>query len=68
MLVVFTVSYAKTQRCKICGRKAYSEYCKLCEYALFQIDEIISLYLEGTTLVSLDDAIIEFDRIYYRGF
>jgi len=53
------------RKCKICGGKAYDEYCKLCEYALFQIDEIIKLYLEGTPPENMDNAIAEFDRIYY---
>jgi len=54
-----------TKKCKLCKRKCYNEYCKLCEYTLFQIDHIIQLYLEGTPPESMDDAIIEFDRIYY---
>lgn len=53
------------RRCKLCGGPAYSEYCKVCEYTLFQIDEIIRLYLEGTPPEAMDKAVSEFDRIYY---
>jgi hypothetical protein len=54
-----------TQRCSLCGGKSYSKYCKLCEYTLFQIDHIIELYLQGTPPENMDNAIAEFDRIYY---
>jgi hypothetical protein len=37
----------------------------LCEYTLFQIDEILRLYLEGTPPEAMDKAIAEFDRIYF---
>lgn len=53
------------RRCKLCGGPAYSEYCKVCEYTLFQIDEIIRLYLEGTPPEAMDKAVSEFDRIYF---
>ena len=53
------------RKCKLCGRRAYSEYCKLCEYNLLQIDEIIKLYTEGTPPEYMDNAIAEFDRIYF---
>lgn len=68
---VGTIKYGKSKRriysrkCKICGRKSYGEYCRLCEYALLQIDEIIRLYLEGTPPEDMDNAVAEFDRIYY---
>lgn len=53
------------RKCKLCGRKSYGEYCRLCEYTLLQIDEIIRLYLEETPPEKMDDAIAEFDRIYF---
>jgi len=53
------------RKCKLCGRKSYSEYCKLCEYTLLQIDEIIRLYLEETPPEDMDNAVAEFDRIYF---
>lgn len=53
------------RKCKLCGRKCYGEYCKLCEYSLLQIDEIIRLCLEGMPPENMDKAIAEFDRIYY---
>jgi hypothetical protein len=52
-------------RCKLCGNKSFGEYCKLCEYTLLQIDEIIKLYLEGIPPEYLDNAVVEFDRIYF---
>lgn len=56
---------AYTRKCKLCGRKSYSEYCRLCEYTLLQIDEVIRLYLEGTPPEDMDDVVVEFDRIYF---
>ena len=53
------------RKCKLCGRKSYGEYCRLCEYSLLQIDEIIRLYLEGTPPEDMDKAVAEFDRIYF---
>ena len=53
------------RKCKLCGRKSFGEYCTLCEYSLLQIDEIIRLYLEGTPPEDIDDAVAEFDRIYF---
>jgi hypothetical protein len=53
------------RKCKLCGNKSYGVYCKLCEYTLLQIDEIIKLYLEGTPPEEIDNAIVEFDRIYF---
>jgi len=53
------------RKCKLCGRKSYGEYCRLCEYSLLQIDEIIRLYLEGTPPEGMDKAVAEFDRIYF---
>jgi len=53
------------RKCKLCGRKSYGEYCRLCEYSLLQIDEIIRLYLEGTPPEDMDRAVAEFDRIYF---
>ncbi|MCP8308870.1 MAG: hypothetical protein H3Z53_11265 [archaeon] len=56
---------AYPKRCKFCKRKCYDEYCKLCEYTLFQIDHIIELYLQGMPPEAMDSAVAEFDRIYY---
>lgn len=53
------------RKCKLCRRKSYSEYCRLCEYTLLQIDEILRLYLEGTPPEDMDNAVAEFDRIYF---
>ena len=53
------------RKCKLCRRKSYGEYCTLCEHSLFQIDEVIRLYLEGTPPGEIDDAVAEFDRIYF---
>ncbi|MGA3192170.1 MAG: hypothetical protein ABSD73_06610 [Candidatus Bathyarchaeia archaeon] len=52
-------------KCKLCGNKSYGEHCKLCEYTLLQMDEIIKLYLEGAPPEDLDNAVVEFDRIYF---
>ena len=57
--------HAYTRKCKLCGGPAYGEYCRLCDYTLFQIDEILRLYLEGTPPEAMDKAIAEFDRIYF---
>ena len=56
---------AYPRKCKICGGKSYSERCRLCEYTLLQINEIIRLYLEETPPEKMDNAVAEFDRIYY---
>ncbi|MCJ7634524.1 hypothetical protein MUP77_19295, partial [Candidatus Bathyarchaeota archaeon] len=56
---------AYTRKCKLCGGPAYDEYCKVCDHTLFQIDEILRLYLEGTPPEAMDKAIAEFDRIYF---
>lgn len=53
------------RKCKLCGRKSYGEYCRLCQYSLLQINEIIRLYLEGTPPEDMDKAVAEFDRIYF---
>lgn len=58
-------SRANAQKCKLCKGIAYSEYCKICENTLFQIDEILRLYTEGTPPEAMDKAVAEFDRIYY---